>query len=132
VVTATETEVRHAYTREVTLPYSALIGWNPSEGDRLLLAGNERSLPCISTILRTLSPKARGQVFVEVQSADDVAQLEAPGRFQVCWLVRDRGQSLQRSVDAWLSEMLPVEGNSDAQVYAWIAGRGRAQTLSSL
>jgi NADPH-dependent ferric siderophore reductase len=110
---------------------TASIGWSPAGSDRILLAGDENALPVIRTILATLPAKSRGQVFVEVECADDVVDLAAPGRFAVCWLVRDRGQSLRRSVDAWLSEMLPVSAFDDHSVYAWIANEGAARTLSS-
>jgi len=49
----------------------------------------------------------------------------------VCWLDRSRGQQLRRSVDAWLSEMLPVSGVEEHTVYAWIAADGAARSLSS-
>lgn len=114
----------------MTSPEPASIGWNPSADDRLLLAGDETVLPCIATILKTLSPKSRGQVFIEVQSEHDIVALDAPGRFGISWLVRDNGQQLQRSVDAWLSEMLPVSGLDDYSVYAWM-GVGRAKVLTS-
>jgi NADPH-dependent ferric siderophore reductase len=107
------------------------VGWNPEDADRMLLAGDASFLPCMRTILSTLSPKSRGQVFIEVQSDDEIEEIAAPGRFAICWLVRDRGQQLQRSVDAWLSEMLPVSGLDDFSVYAWIAGAGKARMLSS-
>jgi NADPH-dependent ferric siderophore reductase len=110
---------------------AASIGWNPAASDRILLAGDESSIAGMQTILATLPAKARGQVFVEVQSEADIVDLVAPGRFAVCWLVRDRGQVLRRSVDAWLSEMLPVSAFDDHQVYAWIARDGAARTLSS-
>jgi NADPH-dependent ferric siderophore reductase len=110
---------------------AASIGWNPRTTDRILLAGDESSLPVITTILATLPAKSRGQVFVEVQSPDDVVELVAPGRFAVCWIMRDRGQSLRRSVDAWLSEMLPTSAFDDHSVYAWIAHDGAARTLTS-
>jgi NADPH-dependent ferric siderophore reductase len=110
---------------------AAAIGWNPRSGDRILLAGDEAALPVIATVLATLPAKSRGQVFVEVQSSDDIVELVAPGRFAVCWLVRDRGQALRRSVDAWLSEMLPTSAFDDHSVYAWIANDGAARTLSS-
>ena len=109
----------------------ASIGFNPGADDRILLAGDGSDLPTMRIALATLSPKARGQVFVEVQSETDVTELAAPGRFSVSWLVRDRGQSLRRSVDAWLSEMLPVSGFDDHTVYAWIASDGDARILSS-
>jgi len=110
---------------------TASIGWNPSADDRILLAGDEFDLELIRTALATLPARARGQVFIEVQSEADVTALEAPGRFSVCWLVRDRGQQLRRSVDAWLSEMLPVSGVEDHTVYAWITHEGSARVMSS-
>lgn len=109
----------------------ASLAWNPQETDRLLLAGDETAIPAIRMILATLPSAARGQVFVEVGSADDIEQLDAPGRFSVCWLLRDRGQHLRRSVDAWLSEMLPVSGVESHRVYAWVAADGPARVLTS-
>jgi NADPH-dependent ferric siderophore reductase len=109
----------------------ASIGWNPSATDRILLAGERDSLPSIREILATLPSKAVGQVFVEVNSAAEVETLLAPPRFAVCWLDRSRGQDLRRSVDAWLSEMLPVSGVQAHQIYAWIAADGAARVLDS-
>ena len=85
----------------------------------------------ISLILATLPATARGQVFAEVGSDHDITVLDAPGRVMVCWLVRDRGQALQRSVDAWLSEMLPDSGLTESSVYAWIATDGPARLITS-
>ena len=82
-------------------------------------------------ILATLPARARGQVFVEVQSATDIRELSAPGRFSVCWLVRDKGQSVRRTVDAWLSEMLPVTACGESTVYAWVAHDGPARLIRS-
>ena len=107
------------------------IGFNPAADDRILLAGDETDITTIRLALATLPVRARGQVFIEVQSETDITELAAPGRFAVCWLLRDRGQELRRSVDAWLSEMLPVSGLDDHTVYAWIARDGDARLLSS-
>ena len=112
--------------REMTNP-----DWNPGDTDRLLLAGDETAIDTIALILATLPAGARGQVFLEVQSDADVGVVSAPGRFAICWLVRDRGQSLRTSVDAWLSEMLPTSGFEESSVYAWIAADGPARLLSS-
>lgn len=107
------------------------IAWCPAPTDRLLIAGDETSLGAIRMILATLPATARGQVFVEVQSAADVGRLDAPGRFAVCWLVRDRGQRLRRSLDGWLAEMLPTSAFQETTVYAWIAADGPARLLNS-
>jgi len=105
--------------------------WDPQPADRILLAGDERALGTIALILATLPATTRGQVFVEVGSADEVGTLAAPGRVTVTWLVRERGQSLQRSVDAWCSEMLPTSALGRSSVYAWIAADGPARLLTS-
>ena len=108
-----------------------LSGWNPGDRDRILLAGHAADVPLIRLVLATLSAKSRGQIFIEVDSADEIEVLDAPTRFAICWLLRDRGQELQRSVDAWLSEMLPVSGTEEHSVYAWFASDGVARVLSS-
>lgn len=110
---------------------ASAISWNPKAADRLLLAGDETSIETIRVILATLPASARGQVFVEVATDADIQPLTAPGRFSVCWLVRDRGQQLRRTVDAWLSEMLPVSAFGESTVYAWVASDGPARLLSS-
>jgi NADPH-dependent ferric siderophore reductase len=107
------------------------IAWNPQLADRVLLAGDENSIDTIAMILASLSTRARGQVFIEVDTAADIRLLSAPGRFSVCWLLRERGQSVTRSVDAWLSEMLPVSAFGESTVYAWVADQGPARLLSS-
>jgi NADPH-dependent ferric siderophore reductase len=106
-------------------------GWNPGDRDRILLAGRAADIPEIRFVLATLSAKSRGQIFIEVESADEIEALDAPTRFSICWLVRERGQELQRSVDAWLSEMLPVSGTEEHNVFAWFASDGVARVLSS-
>ncbi len=116
----------------MSTPSATAIAWNPPTGaDRLLLAGNEACVETIRMILATLPASARGQVFVEVDCADDIETLDAPSRFSICWLLRDRGQQLERSVGAWLSEMLPVSGTEEHSVYAWIASDGAPRLLSS-
>ena len=82
-------------------------------------------------LLATLPANARGTVFLEVESADQIDPVDAPPRFSVRWLVRDRGQRLERSVNAWLDEMLPVSAFGATSVYAWIASRGAARQLTS-
>jgi NADPH-dependent ferric siderophore reductase len=110
---------------------SASIAWRPAEGELVLLAGRCTDLPVIETALATLPERARGQVFVEVESAGEVRELTAPGRVCVTWLVREQGCTLGTALAAWLAEMLPVEADREHRVYAWIAGEGTAQVLTS-
>jgi len=112
-------------------PSTETIGFAPAPGDRILIAGDELDLPMVRAALASLPPKSRGQVFIEVGGEAEVEPLEAPSRFSVCWLYRDRGQSLRRSVEAWLSEMLPVSGVTDHRVYAWVSQDGAARVLTN-
>ena len=107
------------------------INWRPVAGDVVLLAADERDLDTVRLLLATLPANARGTVFLEVESVDQIDPIDAPPRFSVRWLVRDRGQSLERSVNAWLDEMLPVSAFGATSVYAWIASRGAARQLTS-
>ncbi|QNO38493.1 SIP domain-containing protein [Protaetiibacter sp. SSC-01] len=109
----------------------ATIAWNPSQGDSVLLGAVDADLAIVETVLATLPAKARGQVFVEVADEAAVRTIAAPGRVCVTWLRRDLGQSLRSALDAWLSEMLPVEAEREHQVYAWISGDRAAHSLTS-
>jgi NADPH-dependent ferric siderophore reductase len=109
----------------------ASIAWQPGDGDLVLLAAGAADVLVVETVLATLPTRARGQVFIEVDSADQVRQLTAPGRVCVSWLCRDRGQSLTAAVDAWLAEMLPVEFDREHRVYAWRSGDRSARVLTS-
>ena len=105
----------------------ASIAWRPADGDMVLLAVRSDDLAVAETVLATLPAKARGQVFVEVESAAAIRDLSAPGRVCVTWLRRDLGQSLRGAVEAWLGEMLPVDLEREHRVYGWVSGDRAAQ-----
>jgi NADPH-dependent ferric siderophore reductase len=109
----------------------AAISWNPTPGDLVLLGAVAEDLPIVETVVATLPARARGQVFVEVDDASAIRELNAPGRVCVTWLRRDRGQTLETAVAAWLGEMLPVEFEREHRVYAWISGDRAAGARSS-
>lgn len=109
----------------------ASIAWNPDLGDQVLLGAELADLPIAETVLATLSAKARGQLFVEAWSEADIRPIGAPGRVCVTWLLRERGQSLRAAVDAWLAEMLPIDGDREHRVYAWTSGDACAHALVS-
>jgi hypothetical protein len=109
----------------------ASIAWRPADGDLVLLAVRADDLEVAETVLATLPAKARGQVFVEVDSMDEMRDLAAPGRVCVSWLARDRGRSLRTAVAAWLAEMLPVDLDHEHRVYAWISGEPAARVITN-
>lgn len=109
----------------------ASICWQPAAGDLVLLGAVDADIPVVETVLATLPAKARGQVFVEVESVDDIRELLAPGRVCVTWLLRERGQSLRTAVEAWLGEMLPVDFEREHRVYGWVSGDRAARTLTN-
>jgi NADPH-dependent ferric siderophore reductase len=109
----------------------ASISWQPAAGDLVLLGAVETDIPVVETVLATLPARARGQVFVEVDSAAAVRELLAPGRVCVTWLRRDLGQSLAGAVAAWLGEMLPVDLEREHRVYGWVSGDRAARALTN-
>lgn len=109
----------------------ATIAWNPAPGDVVLLAASSDDLDLVETVLQTLSPRTRGQVFLESRGAVAPRALTAPGRVCVTWLDRDRGQSAERAAQAWLAEMLPADAGRAHRVYAWFAGERAARALTS-
>ena len=109
----------------------ASIAWNPGVGDLVLLGVRLEDLPIAETVLATLPPRARGQLFVEADSDADIRPVAAPGRVCVTWLARERGRSLESAVGAWLEEMLPVEAEREHRVYAWVSGEACARALVS-
>ncbi|RFA13945.1 hypothetical protein B7R22_09935 [Subtercola boreus] len=110
----------------------------PAAGGRILLAADESSLDALVDMVATLSESARGQVFVEVASADDIVLLSTPELVTVAWLTREsrsgnpgtsrrcaHGQALERAVTAWVSEMRTGDVERDGgELTVWVEGSG--------
>jgi NADPH-dependent ferric siderophore reductase len=109
----------------------ATIAWNPAPGDVVLLAATADDLELVETVLATLPPRSRGQVFVQANGGADPRALRAPGRVCVTWLDADRGQTAAAAADAWLAEMLPTDVERTHRVYAWFSGDRAARTLTN-
>jgi len=88
------------------------VEFRPGDAHRLLLAGDETAVPAVCSILEGLPRTALGQAFLEVPTADDVLDVDAPAGVAVTWLPRDarpeapHGDALDRAVRAWASEMV--------------------------
>lgn len=137
------------------------VEFRPGSAERILLAGDETAAPAICSIIEELPSSARGQAFIEVESAADIQSVVAPADVAITWLPRDirpqlqHGESLDRAVHAWVSEMVPrahgaslrPEPNSEPvlesadgdpwdvpdasaqrSLYAWIAGESSCIT----
>jgi NADPH-dependent ferric siderophore reductase len=103
---------------------------------RVLLAGTEANLDEIRAVVATLPDRARGQIFIEVPSADAIDPIATPERVTVSWLARDvrtgemgtglacaPGQAVARAVRAWVGEMSTGVPEIDGDdVCVWIAG----------
>ncbi len=77
-----------------------------------VVTADEHSMLDAQLFLATLPMCARGRVFVEVATPEQIGQLDAPSRMTVTWLVRERrgatrakGELVSRAALAWLSEM---------------------------
>jgi len=64
------------------------VEWAPGRASTVMIAGDETAVPAISSIVESLPADARGCVFLEVPTADDVLPLVAPPGVTVHWLPR--------------------------------------------
>lgn len=95
----------------------------PSDGDWLLIAGDDTALPAIGRLLDELSDEARAQVFVEIAEESHRQQLrELPG-VQVTWLVRNGAPS---GTVPLLTDAVRNAPWWAGQVFAWVAGEQTA------
>ena len=81
----------HCVTAEI---YSG-IEWRPGLAQRVLLAGDETSVPAISAILESLPAGISGHAFLEVPEAGDFQDLQTAADVEITWLAR--GASIGRS-----------------------------------
>lgn len=127
-----------AAAAQTSRPVRSVRPGRAASSGRILLATDESSLDALKLALSTLGGNARGQVFVEVASTDDIVAIEAPELVTVTWLARENrsgnpgtsrrcahGQALERAVLAWVSEMHTGDSERDGgDVTAWVEGAG--------
>jgi NADPH-dependent ferric siderophore reductase len=87
------------------------VEWAPGRASTVMIAGDETAVPAVSSIVESLPADARGCVFLEVPTSDDVLPLVAPAGVTVHWLPRAGsgapaadaayGAPLQTAVRAW-------------------------------
>lgn len=103
-------------------------GAMPTTAGRVLLAGDESIIPVIQGLIESLPDNARGQIFIEVDSAESITPLATPERITVSWLARDvrrveAGHAVIRAVHAWVSEMTTGDVAVDgSELCVWLGG----------
>lgn len=120
-----------------------------------LLACDETAAAELEAMIATLPLCARGRVFIEVPTPDDVGIVTVPSRMTVTWLPRSarsgapgtgescaRGAALARATTAWADEMLcavAIDSDVDAAsgpapAEVWLGGdyRGVAPIVEHL
>ncbi len=109
---------------------------DPAGIDCVLAAGDASDLPALRTWLRALPESSYGQVFVEVFSPIQIADLPLPKHVGVTWLCREereesprpgvgrrRGEALAAAVDAWLDEWLWADSEAVRNIQLWTGAR---------
>jgi NADPH-dependent ferric siderophore reductase len=100
------------------------IEFEPGDADRLLLVGDETAVPAVAAILEQLPATARGTVFVEVPTSEDVLTLRHPDGVEVRWLPREggpRGETMHAAVLAHLGAQVrpPAVTDDDVDPDLW-------------
>lgn len=93
--------------REVEGHDTVGLAWRPG-ADRVLLVGDETSLPAVINIIGSLPAHATGDVLVEVPSADDAQGVTTPEGVRLQWCARD-GAGPGSAVLPRLAETLAVQ-----------------------
>ncbi|WP_067815930.1 siderophore-interacting protein [Nocardia inohanensis] len=91
----------------------------PEHTEWSLLVGDESALPAIGGILRSAPRELKGAAYIEIPSADDKQDLDAPEGVEVNWLIRTDAQAEAGALcaDAVRQAEIPARG-----VYAFVAG----------
>jgi NADPH-dependent ferric siderophore reductase len=98
----------------------------PPEVDRLVIGGDETSLPAISMVLASLPASARAEVFVEVHDRDEEQVLASTAQVSFTWLHLNGDGRRAAGPGVLLEEAIRAASlpNGDGQV--WIACEAQA------
>lgn len=96
----------------------------------VLIAGDSLDLGLLELLVTRLPKTAYGQIFVEIEHADEELEWELPVNVMCTWLLRDvdnvmtpRGELLEAALESWRREWMPDGEFEDAAPRAvWIGG----------
>lgn len=91
----------------------------PEHTNWSLLVGDESALPALAGVLRSAPRDLRGAAYIEIPTADDVQELDAPEGVQVHWLTRKNPDDAvgELALETVRESDLPTSG-----VYGFVAG----------
>ncbi|MGH3487945.1 MAG: siderophore-interacting protein [Actinopolymorphaceae bacterium] len=96
------------------------IGFNPPASlRRVLLVADETALPAVAGILGSLPRDAVGQALVEMPTAADRQDVDAPAEVDVTWVVREDADAVPGRAVLAAAEALPLPADP---FYGWVAG----------
>lgn len=98
----------------------------PPEVNRLIIGGDETSLPAISMVLASLPPSARAEVYVEVHDRDEEQPLDGPAQVALHWLHQGAGGAQPVAPGAMLEAAIRSATLPDADGQVWIACEAQA------
>ncbi|MDF9716122.1 siderophore-interacting protein [Nocardioides sp. ChNu-99] len=91
----------------------------PDDTDQVLLVADESGLPAVAGVLASLPRDARGSALVEVPSAEDAQEVDAPDGVEVRYVVRTDPHAVPGRAVLAAAREVAVTG---AAPYAWVAG----------
>lgn len=98
----------------------------PPAANRLVIAGDETSLPAISTVLAALPADAQAEIYIEVHNRDEEQPLESPARVRLTWLHQDGRGSRAVAPGAQLERAIREAALPDGDGQIWIACEAQA------
>lgn len=97
---------------------SAGIEFEPGDAHQILLAGDETAVPAIASILDSIKDtQTRGKAILEVPTADDIIDIDAPDGFELEWLPRGDaafGELLEPAVREAVRSEVPTSSASSS------------------
>lgn len=96
--------------------------------DWTLLVGDETALPAIAGICRSLPAASRGIALIEVPTADDRQEIEAPLGMDLVWLPRDQSSEVHDRPGELALRTLMETPMQDGAVHAHLIGESRLAT----